>query len=617
MQPNTSPDSDTRRVERWFGVWLTAYERQEPIDLEHLCRDAPHLREALRHRVLQHVTTGYKPVAVENVSDTVPERIPTPRPPVGLHPGCEPLPGYRLVRLLGVGGFGEVWEARAPGEVPVALKFVRMDRDAAARERESLEFMRGIRHPHLVPHFGFWSQEQYLVIGMELAGGTLMQRLEESRRAGDAGIPFDELVGFMRQAAQGIDYLNEPQHSIHGLPGVSVLHLDIKPSNLLLAGGYVKVADFGLARTLSKTVSNHKGGMTVAYAAPEFFSGTVTRQSDQYALAVTYAELRGGRPPFAGNTYEIMGAICAGRPDLGTIPQDEHEVVRKALALHPPDRYANCREFVEALLNRAVHTYPTIPTRDAPQLVRNSIGMQLARVPAGSFLMGAPPTEPYAGREEEPVRRVTIGRSFYAGIFPVTQVQYEIVMGRNPSRFTSAAGGGPYHPVEGVSWFDAQEFCRRLSSRFEERRQRREYALPTEAEWEYLCRAGTDSPFAFGETLGVLDANFDATLPYGPVPDGEPPAATTNVGSYAANAWGMYDCHGNVWEWCADWYAADAYPRQPERDPPGPRWGRRRVLRGGAWDSPGRECRSASRWADDPAAARAVYGFRVVMAVVE
>jgi len=170
------------------------------------------------------------------------------------------------------------------------------------------------------------------------------------------------------------------------------------------------------------------------------------------------------------------------------------------------------------------------------------------------------------------------------------------------------------HPVEGVSWYDALEFTRRLSARYEERQMGRSYYLPTEAEWEYACRAGTTTPFHFGATLSSYDANFSGVNPYGKAEQGPDLQMTSIVGSYAPNAWGLYDMHGNVWEWCADWYDPHYFRVSPDRDPLGPRAGERRVLRGGNWNSEhGRNCRSARRGKEVPTAATSYDGFRIVM----
>src|SRR5262249_3184644 len=145
---------------------------------------------------------------------------------------------FELVRKLGRGGFGEVWEARGPGGVSVALKFIPLEDRAGHFEVRSLEFMKGIRHPHLIATFGAWQPGPMLVIAMELAEASLLDRLNQARKQGQTGIPTEELREYMAEAAKGIDHLNH----------LGILHRDIKPHNLLLVGGGVKVADFGLAK---------------------------------------------------------------------------------------------------------------------------------------------------------------------------------------------------------------------------------------------------------------------------------------------------------------------------------------------------------------------------------
>src|SRR5262249_39654904 len=195
----------------------------------------------------------------------------------------------------------------------------------------------------------------------------------------------------------------------------------------------------------------------------------------------------------------------------------------------------------------------------------------------GKFAMGMQTSEPILyGNETE--HEVEITKPFYLGTFEVTQEQFEKVMGRNPSLF-SATGSRKKDvkgletktfPVEDVEWAEAVEFCKKLSELPEEVKAGRKYRLPTEAEWEYACRAGTTTPFAFGNNLTLDQANFDGRFENaGPQPAkwlGRPSA----VGSYKPNAWGLYDMHGNVWEWCQDWYQPDYYTKSPKQDPPGP-----------------------------------------------
>jgi formylglycine-generating enzyme required for sulfatase activity/tRNA A-37 threonylcarbamoyl transferase component Bud32 len=259
------------------------------------------------------------------------------------------------------------------------------------------------------------------------------------------------------------------------------------------------------------------------------------------------------------------------------------------------------------------------PSPAAAVVLRNALGMKLALIPAGTFTMGSPPSELGRYEDEGPQHEVVLTRPFYLGIYPVTQAEYERVLGRNPSTFRAGPGGGPEHPVENVPWSHAVEFCRRLSELPEERAAGRTYRLPTEAEWEYACRAGSTTPFHCGETLSIRQANCDGTAPYGGVTRGPCLGRTTPVGSYEPSAWGLYDLHGNVWEWCRDWYSPDYYalagPREDPTGPAEPGGDRRRVLRGGSWCSGAAVCRSAVRYPCAPRGRYSYVGFRVVAVV--
>jgi uncharacterized protein (TIGR02996 family) len=258
---------------------------------------------------------------------------------------------------------------------------------------------------------------------------------------------------------------------------------------------------------------------------------------------------------------------------------------------------------VQALLASGVP--PCVP------LWRNSIGMTFALVPAGTFVMGSPETEADRSDDEGPQHEVEITRPFYLGVFPVTQEPYERVMGVNPSQFTSVAGEDTrLFPVENVSWEEAKEFCEKLTN---QEGGGRVYRLPTEAEWEYACRGGLASQiFHFGNTLNSTQANFDGNSPYGTA-KGPYLARPCKVGSYKPNAFGLYDMHGNVWEWCGDWYDEDYYGKSPPRDPSGRSEGSRRVFRGGGWNGDGRRCRSAYRSRRGPAYRNGRLGFRVAL----
>jgi formylglycine-generating enzyme required for sulfatase activity len=279
--------------------------------------------------------------------------------------------------------------------------------------------------------------------------------------------------------------------------------------------------------------------------------------------------------------------------------------------------YPHCkgtRELPGARGEKAREAVPAAPAKvDLPRSVANSLGMKFVLVPAGTFVMGSPGHEAGRGEDEGPPHRVRLTRPFYAGVYPVTQKEYAAVMGDNPAHFRKGHGGGPSHPMEQVSWDDAVEFCRRLSELPAEKQAKRVYRLPTEAEWEYACRAGTETPFCFGESLSSEQANFDGGRPYGTAKTGGYLEKTSKVGAYPANAWGLHDVHGNVWEWCGDWYGENCYGRTPEADPAGPARGDRRVLRGGSWNNSGHLCRSARRNKYPPEFRNDTIGFRVVL----
>lgn len=299
-----------------------------------------------------------------------------------LRQGAEPIPGYRLVRRRGRGGFGEVWEAEASGGIHVALKFVHGTPGARAAELRALEFTRGIRHPNLLANFAAWQVGGTLIVGMELADGSLWDRYIRAADEGLAGIPRAELLGYMLDSAGALDYLNDPRHTVDGRAGIGIQHRDIKPPNILLFGGGAKVADLGMARVLEGDQGVHTGTWTFPYAAPEFFQGRTHRRSDQYGLAATYCQLRSGRLPFEGGAASVTAGHLYGKPDLEGLPEAERPIVERALAKEPTDRWPDCRAFVEALraLDPAivpeVVPRPEEPAEDIPRYLRSSTGIE-------------------------------------------------------------------------------------------------------------------------------------------------------------------------------------------------------------------------------------------------
>jgi formylglycine-generating enzyme required for sulfatase activity len=241
----------------------------------------------------------------------------------------------------------------------------------------------------------------------------------------------------------------------------------------------------------------------------------------------------------------------------------------------------------------------------------NSIGMRFVNIPAGKFIMGSPKDEKERQENETP-HEVTISKPFDLGVFTVTQEEYEQVMKTNPSIHKEARGQKTRGlPVEMVSWDDAQEFCKKLSALPDEKNAGRVYRLPTEAEWEYACRAGTTTPFSFGKECNGKQANCRGDFPYGTDEKGQNLHRTCPVGSYAPNAFGLYDMHGNVWQWCEDWYGN--YPNGAVSDPKGPDKGAGRVLRGGSWIFDPGNCRAAHRGVYAPGRRGINFGFRVAV----
>ena len=239
--------------------------------------------------------------------------------------------------------------------------------------------------------------------------------------------------------------------------------------------------------------------------------------------------------------------------------------------------------------------------KDPPKYFSNSVGMKFARIPPGTFTMGSSNKEKGRG-DDEIVRKITFPRGFALSVFAVTQEEWKAVMGNNPSVFK----GQKKLPVENVSWQDCQAFCKKLGDR-----EKKPYRLPTEAEWEYACRAGTMTPYHFGETLATDQANYNGNFIYGNGKKGVYRERTTPVGSFPANAWGLHDMHGNVWQWCNDWQGG--YAQKDLVDPQGPKTGKNRILRGGSWGSHPIFCRSANRNFGDPESRTEFYGFRVCL----
>jgi formylglycine-generating enzyme required for sulfatase activity len=226
------------------------------------------------------------------------------------------------------------------------------------------------------------------------------------------------------------------------------------------------------------------------------------------------------------------------------------------------------------------------------------IKIEMVLIPAGQFMMGAPESDRMAESNEKPQHRVRISKPFYLGKYKVTQDQWEAVMGENRSAFR-----GPKYPVNGVNCDDCQKFIKKLNDKFPSRGGK--FCLPTEAQWEYACRAGSTTPWCCGNDVSKL--NQYAWY------EGNNEFAIHPVGLKKPNAWGLYDMHGDLWEWCADIYDRRYYAISPSNDPTGPAYPGQRVLRGGSWNVGPNYARSSRRSWLGPTVGSFLHGFRLAM----
>lgn len=265
-----------------------------------------------------------------------------------LKAGVEPYPGYRLVQLIGRGGFAEVWEASTPESPRVALKFLRCSDQSPAREIQSLQAIREVKHPNLIQINRVWTFDVYIVVDMELAEGSLLDLLDAYQTEFSTPIIAEQVILYLTAVADALDFLNSRQHLIGGRR-VAIQHCDIKPSNLLLFGDVVKLADFGLSSLTSSSIQFHRVSGTLDYMAPEVFQGKLSDRTDQYALAVSYCHLRGGRLPFTDTPKKFDRSYVRPDPDLSMLSASEQAPIARGLARAPQDRWPSCTEMMRAL----------------------------------------------------------------------------------------------------------------------------------------------------------------------------------------------------------------------------------------------------------------------------
>ncbi len=610
----------------------------------------------------------------EELAALLPPRIPRYRP--GDQP--PELEGWKLVELRGFGECSETWLAEKPDSPTPAQAIVKfaVDKESAERIRQSEAIFKKVFElnsiPGVVPLNAVYlageapALEAVYVPGYDMGGLLFEWKLRFNTPRPEAALKLiKRLAAIVAEShKRGIVHRDLKPSNILFRP------TDDRKFTLWISdfgwGQIESVRSLELARYGPRAEQmrlSYRGSATAQYASPQQMKKEPPQPADDvhalgmiwyqllcrdatasapvghewieefrpYGLTESQARLLelclstrpDRRPKDAAALLEMLGQVTIA-PSLSDVPDGSRVIPLRdpgssvisaprpatpVVTIRGKPEASEAAAHSAAAILSAVGTAATALTGGGPssstaglRIIRNSVGMTFVRINPGSFLMGSPENEPGRRDNESPQHEVRITKPFYISVTPVTQEQYERVKHKNPSRFRKRHGGGPDHPVENVTWDQAMRFCDRLSRMPEEEIHRRIYRLPTEAEWEYACRAGTTTPFFCGQQLTPEYAIFGRT--------GTAPVAQT-----LANPWGLHDMHGNVYEWVMDWYDDYYYFDSPAEDPPGPKTGTLRVIRGGSWESPARDCRSAARQGHMPDAATETIGFRVVLVV--
>lgn len=409
----------------------------------------------------------------------------------------EPIPGYRTTELLGRGGYGEVWKAIAPGGIAKAIKIIYGDNDPTKAEGElrALARIKDVRHPLLLSIERIEMSAGNLVIVTELADGSLKDRFVELRKSQSVGIPQDELLRYIADAGEALDYLYE---------SYSLQHLDVKPENILILSRRGKLGDFGLVKNLYERSASLVGGLTPTYAPPELFEGKPNRHSDQYGLAIVYSHMLTGMLPFpAGNTAQLAAAHLRGVPDLTALPRAQRPIIARALSKDPAQRFPSCLALITALRDalrseemgvaatpppwKAVVAPPPARTSaPAPAVVPTAPASAIpeeANVPKTQVLAGAPPVvvRPVAAADttQNKPHQTTIQRPAAAGA-PIVLVGVGglgvEVLGRLVNRLNDLYGPASQWPPVEMIVLDSH--IRSLTSRFREQDLDRVHVVP-------------------------------------------------------------------------------------------------------------------------------------------
>ena len=371
--------------------------------------------------------------------------------------------------------------------------------------------------------------------------------------------------------------------------------LDQTPLLKDVANGHVVPLTSKGHRAVNSILGSSASFVPAVGVVPDEALPSSTQANDRLAAKKLSPALRDSRPELPSRENVTLQSILSILVVFSSVILLGFFIHRFSDQSQPVDSSAKSGQSIEATppLSEGTSDPAPGPTELTEYFTNSNTGMKFKLIPAGEFTMGSPEDDPDRVSDETP-RRVQITKPFYLGIYEVTQEQYEKVMGENPSRFKD-----PSRPVEQVSWKDATAFCAKLS----ETERRSTYRLPTEAEWEYACRAGTTTRHSFGDDLDPQYAWFRDNSDGGSHP----------VGQKRPNAWGLYDMHGNVREWCRDRYAS-SYQADPSTvDPAGPATGSNRVARGGGWYVTPEYCRSANRDKYAPIDRFLNLGFRVAL----
>lgn len=368
-----------------------------------------------------------------------------------------------------------------------------------------------------------------------------------------------------------------------------------------------------LAENRDDAEANLELGKYFAFAKGNFTRGLPMLVKGKDATLKALAGMELAQPKVAKKQIELADAW------MKLAEEGKDRPHRSALLRRAYHWYMAALPQLEGLTRARIQNQVQELAKEFGQAITNSLGMKLAMIPAGSFLMGSPATEPGRGFDEGPQHEVRITRPFHMGIHEVTLGQFRAFVDATKYRTDPEKRGtgegwknpgwnaDEDHPVVNVSWNDAVAFCKWLSAK-----EGKKYRLPTEAEWEYACRAGTKTATHYGDSLSSTQANFDGNQPYNNANAGPYLRRGSKVGSYPANAFGLHDMHGNAWEWCQDFYQPKYYESSPRDDPQGPAAGSSHPIRGGGWFRVGTDCRAAKREAYPPNLNWNNTGFRVV-----